>query len=159
MKVKTLLSVTIAALGLFAVSFAIKPGRLSFFLSVIALTALFVTPSLALGTWWHNRFPNAEPRFARFCSMLCILGGLGIFGWQVLTWLQTGAWRGLPLSLAFDNRRDSFAQWLATPHSWYGLHAITVAVLDNVSWPTLLILLGIVQIESPQRQPRERPPK
>ena len=78
-----------------------------------------------------------------------VVGGLlsiGIIGWQVLVWLQSGDWNPLPLaSFGIKMAAGSFGNvelrnWAINPNSWIGLHRF----LDWLSVAVAPILLGMV---------------
>ena len=78
-----------------------------------------------------------------------ILGGLlsiGIIGWQVLAWLQSGDWTPLPLA-SFGIRMaaellgaEQLRSWAVSPDTWIGLHRF----LDWLNVAVAPILLGMV---------------
>ena len=54
-------------------------------------------------------------------SALGFLGALGIWGWQIFTYLKVGEWRSLSV---IDGMRSLEIRWAHYPDAWIGVHKI-----------------------------------
>lgn len=56
---------------------------------------------------------------------ICLLGALGVLGWQTYMWLQLGEWQSFSvldaLAMLANPGVDS---WLLFPQSWVGVHKL-----------------------------------
>ena len=81
------------------------------------------------------------PRFFESLSVLFLIGGLfasiGIIGWQVLMWLQSGVWRPISVLMAL--------QWLGfAPAGWVALHKTLHFIPLSITLAILALLVAYV---------------
>lgn len=77
-------------------------------------------------------------------GILCLMGFL-VFGYQVMTFLKTGLWIEMPLMIVFSYLPSDLShtfQWLYEPYDWYGLHKLTVGILNYIPLALFLIIAG-----------------
>jgi hypothetical protein len=56
---------------------------------------------------------------------ICMLGSLGVLGWQVYMWLQLGEWQSFSVLAALAMLTNpGIDSWLLFPHSWIGIHKL-----------------------------------
>jgi hypothetical protein len=83
---------------------------------------------------------------SRLLVVAGVLAGLGILGYQVFTWLKTGAWPVMSLwhglHYLFPDW-DEMWQWFSTPRSWVGLHKLVSWLLIKTPLSLVAVLLGL----------------
>jgi hypothetical protein len=87
----------------------------------------------------------------RWCAVLfrglsfgVLLVGIGLIAYAGVQWLQTGRWHPLTVDGALASWSTT-SNWVAHPHSWYGLHRIVVWVL-RVPLFVIVTFLGCAMI-------------
>jgi hypothetical protein len=78
----------------------------------------------------------------------CVFAGPAVVGYQIYDWLNTGHWHGIAL---LDWITPSvvpvpdFWQWVAEPHSWYGLHRVVIfSISDLPAWSWLVLFCYLI---------------
>jgi len=93
----------------------------------------------------RNR-PTARDCFALaavLCMFAAFMVSVGILGWQIVTWLKTGAWPAMPIGdYLIPLLSDSARAWIAQPEAWQGLHRLVVFFL-GVPLPASTFMVGI----------------
>ncbi len=81
-----------------------------------------------------------------FLSIMVILSGFGLLGYQTVIWLQDGVWNAMPLMLAFNFifENTALGAWMQNPDSWVGFHQILKWSLDNIPISLVLIFNGLI---------------
>ncbi len=77
---------------------------------------------------------------------ILILFGFGALGFQALVYLLNEEWIEIPLLYITSFGPSEFTSWLDNPASWIALHKIVYGILDYVSLPLTLILVGMVMV-------------
>jgi hypothetical protein len=75
-----------------------------------------------------------------------VLTGLGILGYQVFTWLKTGAWPAVSLMHGLHYLFpdwDTMWQWISAPRSWLGFHKIVSWLLIHTPLSLVVALIGL----------------
>ncbi len=71
-----------------------------------------------------------------------LLGGLGIIGWQVYSYLRSGEWIGVSIITGLQNID---MEWAHNPGSWVGLYQVLDLINLGVAvWISGLILGAVV---------------
>ena len=78
-------------------------------------------------------------------SLMVVLSGFGILGYQILIWLQDGVWNALPLMMVFEFLFENsvLGQWMQNPESWLGLQQVLKWILENTPISLVLIVKGL----------------
>ena len=84
-----------------------------------------------------------------FGLLLCFavfLSGFGLLGYQIVIWLQDGAWSAMPLMMVFSFLFDgtAFGAWMQNPDAWMGLHHVMEWLLVNTPIFLVLIVDGLI---------------
>lgn len=94
------------------------------------------------GAGWLGRFGYALRRFVFgiviLAGLLVALAGLGILGWQVVDYLQSGEWHSRSALAALYQ----YVPWLRDPQSWHGLYKLVRQFLALLPLSLVLILAG-----------------
>jgi hypothetical protein len=69
-------------------------------------------------------------------SIISIIVGISIFGWQIFTWLKNGYWVAIPLSIGLEYIGFSLSS-IYFPSDWHGVMKIIRWFLN---WPLSLCL-------------------
>jgi hypothetical protein len=89
--------------------------------------------------WRKQR--HGWPRFFEALSVLLLIGGLvagiGIIGWQAITWLESAVW--VPVSVLAALKWLGIP-WALAPTDWLALHK----ALDFIPLSITLVITGIV---------------
>ena len=72
--------------------------------------------------------------------------GFGALGFQAFLYLLNEERIEIPLLLITYFGPSEFTSWLDNPASWIALHKIVYGILDYVSLPLTLILVGMVMV-------------
>ena len=75
-------------------------------------------------------------------GVLLILVGIGIFGFQVFTYLKYGEWIEFPLTILASLGPEKYVSWLSNPTSWLGLHKIIDGALKSIPLSLFAIVVG-----------------
>jgi hypothetical protein len=81
-----------------------------------------------------------------------------VVGYQALGWLKTGQWQGIALadcSVPALRLHGALPNWVAEPHSWYGLHVIVKFLLFGLPlwlWLVLAFYLIATWMESKAKE-------
>ena len=75
-----------------------------------------------------------------------MLFGFGALGFQAFLYLLNEEWIEIPLFYIASFGPSEFTSWLDNPASWIDLHKIVYGILDYVSLPLTLILVGMVMV-------------
>ena len=101
----------------------------------------------------------------RYIGSFFILAGLCIFGFQVYTWFNVGHWFEMDLlwlvywllsTQAIDLSSSTLVNWFNTPQEWLGLHQSLLVVLDVISLPLFLVVIGAFLFAFVYRGEKER---
>ena len=65
-----------------------------------------------------------------------MLGGMGLFVWQIYAWLKSSLW---PSVSVIDALRWMGVSWAVAPHDWLGLHKL----LNLVPLALTLFIVGL----------------
>lgn len=92
-----------------------------------------------------ERFDALCAAAAGAAAYLIFLGSvascLGVWGWQLLTYLKAGAWRSFSvIDMALFLHGDAAPPWLMWPQQWIGFHKI-LAVLPGA---TVVLIVGVI---------------
>ena len=68
-----------------------------------------------------------------------VLGGIGIWGYQIYYWLRYADWNSFSLLWPLSYSSD-FQDWVYYPYEWIGVHK----VLDFIPISIVLILIGLL---------------
>ena len=99
-----------------------------------------------------KRFTSLDYVFGSLSTLgllLCVsvfLSGFGLLGYQIVVWLQDGAWNAMPLMMVFNFLFDGtpFGAWMQSPDSWVGLHQVVKWLLVNTPIFLVLIVNGLI---------------
>ncbi len=75
-----------------------------------------------------------------------MLVGFGALGIQAFLYLLNEEWIEIPLLYITSFGPSEFTSWLDNPASWIALHKIVYGILNYVSLPLTLILVGMVMV-------------
>ncbi len=75
-----------------------------------------------------------------------MLFGIGALGFQATIYLFNEEWIEIPLLYITTLGPSEFTSWLENPASWTDIHMIVYGILEYVSLPLTLILVGMVMV-------------
>ena len=78
-------------------------------------------------------------------GVMISFGGIGLLGYQTLSWLQTGIWTEYPLLVIFNFLfENTFLQkWVMSPESWIGMQKLFLWFLESIPVWLALIVPGL----------------
>jgi hypothetical protein len=91
----------------------------------------------------------------RALSWAVFLIGLGLAAYAGVQWLQTAHWQPLTVDRALTGWSATH-DWMAHPHSWYGLHEIIAWVLHVPLFVIVTLVGGAMIIICPASHEMER---
>jgi hypothetical protein len=78
-----------------------------------------------------------------------LVGGIGVFGWQLVGWLRSGAWESVSV-LEFFGWGSPGSEWVHNPTDWVGLWRLLSALPLSLT----LIAIGGVGLVADARDRR-----
>ncbi len=79
-------------------------------------------------------------------AALCALGAVAVWAYQLLAYLQSGAWVAVSLLDALRHGPESIALWVVWPSGWIGLHKVLGWLPLSAALIALALLLAAVAL-------------
>lgn len=88
----------------------------------------------------------AWQKIANWVGGISLLAGFALLGVQVFLYLLNEEWVEMPLLYLASYASTELSSWLDSPTSWLTLHQIVYGILNFISLPFALILVGILMV-------------